>query len=766
MAASITSERPSTPDPHTPHPAGNPHADVVPATPTVALITADDEVELPKITQDQRVDTGESESSRRTALFSGWSRITRRPSVSAAPLSRPASLLQQEPPSPTPSRHGEPPQGISEEKTAVHAETETIGDGNLSPVSQASYSLEIFPPGIRPRTSVDIIAVHDFDETPEEAWVMPVESAQMRLLNPGRPDGERDRTASPGLRDGQRAKVADKKGKGPELVNQSDASQRLDVKLRPPGKDVKKGVRSLEPSMRSSSEFDIRGRPRAVNWIRDFIPNDITDSRVLSFTYSAPTFDKKTGNWADYVESAAKALLEHFDNSRQLFFQRGVPVVFVGSGFGGIIVQKAISLAAKQDGVGSLTLDDIYQVLLLDTPFPEPDEPAEEDKFKSWFPKNTNVRMSRILLEIETRDKDSKLVEDVWKEYQGGRKQAARGLVTTWLYSQARVQQGDGDNLSLCKDEDEYRASGNLINFTSVAIYRHRRLARMADTQDYIYRTILAKMQSVVLYQAIKASNEGLVESILDSKPYLIYKTDHGRNPLHVACLMERPSETIVTLLINERPDDTIEPDDGGEIPLHHAVFQAWYNEPEEGKERSEYSGVIRYLMRNMQREDLDMRDNEERTPWDGICEDNTEFYCTCNGPECAATWIRELRENLEPITGPAITQDHDLPTEPTPPAPDSSQYIASFRSEGTVSEFYHTTNKKTKRVEEQINLKTTSVYEMVYDANKRCARILESSRRKGKDKDFRCRWILLPANNVSSSPMATKRSRTDTGDI
>ncbi|KAK4175071.1 hypothetical protein QBC36DRAFT_29778 [Triangularia setosa] len=762
MTSSLPSNSPPAAEPEISHRPDGPNskANVVPAAPTVALTAADDGSEFPNLTQDSRVDTGDSGSGRRTGLLSGWNRITRRPSVSIAPPPRPSSLQQHEQSSPTPSRHGEVQTGDTvEEKLVVEAASDTAGGVNEADdppvVSQATYALDVFPSGIRPRTSVDIIAVHDFDETLEDAWVMPVEPSSMHLLNPGRPDGERDRTSSPGLRDAQRGKLVDKKGKGPDLANQTEGFPKLDGKLRPLGKDLKlKVIKSLEPSMRSSSEFDIRGRPRAVNWIRDFVPNHVTDSRVLSFNYSSPTFDKRTGNWAEYVENAAKALLERVAGSRQLFFQRGVPVVFIGSGFGGIIIQKAIALAAKQEDAGSLLLDDIYQVVFLDTPFPEPDEPqsmGSEDRFKSWFPKNTNVRMSRILLEIETRDKDSELVNDVWKEYQEPRKGSARGLEITWLYSQARVQQGDIDNMSLCKDEDEYRASIAGITFTSVAIYRHRRLARMGDAQDYIYRTILAKMQSTVLYQAIKSGNVGLVENILDSKPSIIYKTESGRNPLHVACLMEPPNETIVTLLINERPDDTTEPDNGGATPLHHAVFKAWYNEPEEGRERSEYSGVIRYLMRNMQREDLDLYDNEGRSPWDWICEDSTEYYCGCNGSECAATWIRELRENLEPIRGPAITQEYDLPTEPTPPTPDSSQYIASFVAEGTVSEFYHTTNKKTKRVEEQINLKTTSVYEMVYDANKRCARILESSRRKGQDKDFRCRWILLPANNASS---------------
>ncbi|KAK0744292.1 hypothetical protein B0T21DRAFT_380631 [Apiosordaria backusii] len=773
MASPLHSDEAPTAVPDTSHRLESSHSGVVPATPTVALTTADDDLELPNLTQDQRVDTGESGSGRRTGLLSGWNRITRRPSVSATAVPKSASLQEHEQSSPTPSRHGEvlpqQPGEVGDEKPIVKVATETAGGGGQVDeppvVSQAIYSLDVFPPEIRPRTSVDIIAVHDFDETPEDAWVMPVEPSPMRLLNVGKADGnERDRTSSPGPRDAQRGKQVDKKGKGPELLNQTEGNilgddksvrpQKADPKLRLPGKDLRGKVKSLEPSMRSSSEFDIRGRPRAVNWIRDFLPNDITDSRVLSFTYSSPTFEKKTGNWAEYVESAAKALLERVASSRQLFFQRGVPLVFIGSGFGGIIVQKAIALAAKQENAGSISLNDIYQVVFLDTPFPEPDEPqstGSDDRFKSWFPKNTNVRMSRILLEIETREKDSELVDDVWTEYQQSRKQSARVLETSWLYSQARVQQGDGDSMSLCKDEDEYRASMTGITFTSVAIYRHRRLARMGDTQDYIYRTILAKIQSTVLYQAIKSGSVGLVETILDSKPSLIYKTESGRNPLHIACLMEPPSETIVTLLINERPDDTTEPDEGGATPLHHAVFKAWFNEPEEGRERSEYSGVIRYLMRNMQREDLDMRDNEDRSPWDYICEDSTEYYCSCNSSECAATWIRELRENLEPITGPAITQDHALPTEPTPPTADSPQYIASFVAEGTVSEFYHTTNKKTKRVEEQINLKTPSVYEMVYDSNKRCARILESSRRKGKENDFRCRWILLPANNASS---------------
>lgn len=259
-----------------------------------------------------------------------------------------------------------------------------------------------------------------------------------------------------------------------------------DSKLKNSRKDAK--INSLEGSVRSSSDVDRLEKPRTANWLFDFIPQDILQSRAFTFSYPSPEFEKKPGSWTKYVEDAAKSLLQHIKDSRQHFAQKDVPIVFIGYGFGGVIIQRALELAAKQhkpsnssgksddksaereehdaetgeagaatqnnnEGKGTampdrFPLQDIYQVLFLDTPFPR----AEGTDGKDLFPANTNVRMCQILQEIETREKGSGLIEKTWADYVKGFEVAPgsgvahRGFRTNWLYSQARTKQNDGNH--------------------------------------------------------------------------------------------------------------------------------------------------------------------------------------------------------------------------------------------------------------------------------------------------------------------------------
>lgn len=104
--------------------------------------------------------------------------------------------------------------------------------------------------------------------------------------------------------------MIDKKGKGFELVNLFDGNLKLDVKLWLFGKDFKGRGRFLEFLMCLLFEFDMCGWLYVVNWICDFIFNDIIDFRVLFFSYLLFMFVKKIGSWVEYVENVVKIFLE------------------------------------------------------------------------------------------------------------------------------------------------------------------------------------------------------------------------------------------------------------------------------------------------------------------------------------------------------------------------------------------------------------------------------------------------------------------------
>ncbi|KAK4214268.1 hypothetical protein QBC37DRAFT_284262, partial [Rhypophila decipiens] len=621
---------------------------------------------------------------------------------------------------------------------------------------QPAYRLNVYQAAPTPIASVDIIAVHDLEESQESAWTYELTSRHLNSKSPDTPrspDGKPDPIAMGG-------KETPGEGLPSPLNPRPMRTEPRDNKLKTSRRDNKESIKE-KASIRSSSEFERPEKPRRVNWLRDFLTNDIPNSRVLAFSYPGPKFERKQPTWMEYVESAAKDLLQRIKRSRSIFYQKEVPIVFIGYGFGGIIIQKALELAAKENmpprerpekkKPEEKPKEHVYQVLFLDTPFPK----IHDSERGHLFPDNTNVRMCQILLEIEMREKGAKLVEKTWLSLQGRLEVVPTPLNfdMTWMYSHGRVKQPEGDAKSQLVKEEEFNAMRKYrkqkMTFTSVSIYKHRRLARVPDTQDYIYKAICSRIQAKLLFQSIPVRNVALIQTILESKalPEEVEVKDwKGRTPLHYAAALYPPSEDIVTLLINERPSETVEPDNDGRIPLHDAVLTAWEQEPPEGIDRSECSGVIRYLLRNMQRGDMEVQDNEGVSPWDQMtCE---KEGCCCEEDECAAVWIQELRENLEPISGPAISQDYVLPTEPTPPEKDSAQYLATFTSQGAVSEFYHSFNQINHKLEEHINLKTPSVYEMIYDSDKGCARILEFSRRRESYQDFRCRWIHVPANN------------------
>lgn len=294
---------------------------------------------------------------------------------------------------------------------------------------------------------------------------------------------------------------------------------------------------------------------------------------------------------------------------------------------------------------------------------------------------------------------------------------------------------------------------------TSVSTFRHRRLAIIPDAQDYIYQAILSRMQSTLLFQGIYLRNSDLIFSILESKNLAIIRDLEGNlTPLHAAAQMRPPNEPIVTKLINQMPDDIMQRDEKGRIPLHLAIDAAWktWKKRQLSDEiRSDFTEIISFLMRNMQRTDFDITDDNGDSPWDILCSPGN---CECgleNPMECAANWIWDLRDTLEPISGPALEEETGGPTEPVAPNEGSIQYVACVTTNGTVAEFYHAFDSRTKKKQERINLKTPSVYRMIYDPQYGCAKILELSRRIEDSQDFRCRWIHIPANNVS----ATRRS-------
>jgi len=363
------------------------------------------------------------------------------------------------------------------------------------PLLRASdFGLQVFhaDDSISQSISVDIIAVHDLGETSAEAWTDGVGLAPGRIreivlgLGRGRDASPSSQDRWPPVKRRTAEFPAESKGKNPDLTQTTP-----DMRAHGIRKEPKDRLRSAEGSARSSSEFE---RPHAVHWLRDLLSNDIPQSRILAFSYPAPDFEKKTENWLAYVERVAGQLVELVSEFRTATGPEGSPIVFIGYGFGGVIIQKAIELIVcgtsppeghfeaentqgnadsdPHDGQGQdvgsrdeeggispgnqqltgstdattpdrsgLPARAIYQTLFLDTPFPEPEHENEHEE--RLFPANTNVRMCDIIRQIEEHEKDSGILEKVWAGYLSAYDKTVQAIDVTWLYSQAKTRQTD-----------------------------------------------------------------------------------------------------------------------------------------------------------------------------------------------------------------------------------------------------------------------------------------------------------------------------------
>jgi hypothetical protein len=163
------------------------------------------------------------------------------------------------------------------------------------------------------------------------------------------------------------------------------------------------------------------------------LPSTLPGARVLAFSYPKFNLDSKHGDQADYLHKAADDLLRSLDSVRRSEDHRKVPIVFIGAGFGGIVVQKAVGMASAkersntediqqtttseknaEEGPPLLDLDRVAEVIFLDTPFPE----ELGGDLAGFFPPNVNLRMCGILDIVGKMEKVWKgTIESLWSEF-------------------------------------------------------------------------------------------------------------------------------------------------------------------------------------------------------------------------------------------------------------------------------------------------------------------------------------------------------------
>jgi hypothetical protein len=236
-------------------------------------------------------------------------------------------------------------------------------------------------------------------------------------------------------------------------------------------------------------------------------------------------------------------------------------------------------------------------------------------------------------------------------------------------------------------------------------------------------------------YLVLKASTDkGLEELLIQfiAARYKLDVTDHSRRcPLHLAA--ECVNDAAVSWLVGVRSDLVILRDDYGSTPLHTVVRKAVNTDPKE-EERAPFRamiGKLLYALAENQHPD-NLADISGRSPWE---------YAT----GVKYSWIRSLREEftvlLDGARAAVPETIKDLVIPPTP-----IQIDASRKSVATLAQLYIAKDGS----KDYLEMQRPDVYSVIYDQQYAVEKWWDRNLLRGQDKRATCRWIHLPANNVS----------------
>ncbi|RYP13610.1 hypothetical protein DL765_006811 [Monosporascus sp. GIB2] len=619
-------------------------------------------------------------------------------------------------------KHSTGAMSVDNPSTSVNEVLKESAPGSRAKIPENDYNLKTLWSPDSTRHYLDIVAVHDFDET-TASWTYKDISG---LLRQGVEDPQK-KTHGVGEESEESSPESDEDRPLDATTPKADP---LKHKRDPPEGDPTMTVDSVPDShgeihepensrpMQSGSRsgFSPTRRIAGTNWLKDpqMIPKLLPGARILAFSYPRlkPKSIGNKGEPAEYIDNAALGLRGELEKARPSIDYDNIPIVFIAAGFGGMIVQKAITMAAtpnntSNDGPSSgaadmttvpeessLGLDHLANVVFLDTPFPKTSKGLafEKGAFSSPIYESFTL-LNYFVVKLPKRP-----------EAQGLQAIALHPICWTDL---RRLTNFPGPN------DSGYRHIATHIRsdlmFTAV---RNRKFQKLQAGLVKSGATVDNKDEwgSSLLHRATAAVNVLGVRILLRSHANPVIRDSEGQTPLHCAVNLFR-------LACDCKTDDTIP-----------GV-----------KERKELEDIIRVLLDSTPKSELrNSNDKQGNLPQDLLYHEDDS---PCPSNTCKHSEILELFKYHQPKVSRRLGEFEE-PWRAWNPPQNEVQHAACKGSRTIVAEFYQDQSPPEYEV--------PSVNELIYQPDKGPAIIFENL--AGLKRRALCRWIHLPANNVRPS--------------
>jgi len=556
---------------------------------------------------------------------------------------------------------------------------------------------------------IDIVAVHDFDET-VDSWVYRDREEMLRQ--------EIDRIKI------RRVTVSD------EVRSANKASRGAVKRLREVGSSTSS----------SSSRHAVE-----LSWLedRDMLPRTLPGARVFAFSYPKLDIRGDGGSLADYIDKAASGLLcelarvlksSHADGNSEV----NHPIVMIGAGLGGIIVQRSLRHAVAHSGplLQFSLVEHVAEVIFLDTPFPRFKDGAGMADLDDLFPIDINVRMRvglKVMGILKTQCKQADVVT-IWNEFWRVLFQCSRlEARVLWFYSAGRASLLPKKRSLTGKD-----GSSKAVALFPLHSPRLRRLSSFQGPDDPNYKQIMTRLSNDLMLRSVRSERlRGLQRDLMRAGFPVDAQDEQGLSLLHHAVAAVNPSG--VNLLLGNRVNP-LEKDTDGQTPLHCAIRMFCDNEDEMADEavQTRLITIIEQLLSFMTKSEIyNSRDNKGVSPYDVI---HTEH----DGTSEVYGRIQDLLHSHRLNMGNADSVKKDPWADWGPPYGKATAEKACEQTKAIVAEFY-------TKWPYTADYEVPSVLKLIYDKEWGPTKILSRLEDRHPSKqDVCCRWIHIPANNVS----------------
>ncbi|KAF4985060.1 hypothetical protein FDECE_16860 [Fusarium decemcellulare] len=462
---------------------------------------------------------------------------------------------------------------------------------------------------------------------------------------------------------------------------------------------------------------------KRVCWLSDknMLPSQIKNACVFGYFYRQRNNEQTSEG---YLEDTARDLASLLVARRSISTDNQPPIIFIGNGFGCLILQRVMVMLGEGDDPDAAgLLEAVAGIWFFDIPLqnlesfkarPKP-LPAAQDSIQKWIeeylPQNGGAQ-------------EGFNPNRLWASFQNLFDQNRIRALRFWFFKSKETQ-------STHPYAYAYAYEPEVI---CIAIYGAARTTRMAQfygPTDKQYLMLIEQMKYSLLVKAcvIKDLEGRLLDYIKQGYVRIEPKGSKALTALHVA--VDAGNYVAVTRLIRQGEADVgAKETEMQRTPLHLAIQRALSLDSTSDSFREDrvlYIKMIKELKENTTPASLS-RDKEGRKPWDYV-PDGSEY-----------NWIREIRDELR---FQAI-----IPVPDPEPGRSEMQQNACRIAEAYLAEFFKEIDAGS-RVVYSYNQSSATIDDLVYDDAGGLEQILD--RRRGildKARKSHCQWVHLPANN------------------